>query len=159
MALEDEKMPTCNNFLYHIIIIVFTCEPFHHEFFFIRKERKLCFISSESFHLYTKDIFAWVGRSFNSISRSHAKLFRVSFSHFLHPKFVLFWSFFSLSIFLFNFYVRMYVCYMLNQFHIDDDGRNINIKERSSMTLIAKNSLSIYFLYRRVHNESNRTSL
>lgn len=37
----------------------------------------------------------------------------------------------------------LYVCYMLNQFRIDDDGRNINEKKEAQRHLIAKDSLSI----------------
>lgn len=122
IAMEHEKMPACNNFcttsslsssshVSHFTAIIFSSKK--------RKKIMLHFEWERAFisNIYTKDIFAWVGRSFNSIFRSYAKLFLcISFSHFLlaiHPKiFVLFWSFFSL--FLILFYVRMYVCYMLN---------------------------------------------
>lgn len=149
-------MPACNNFcttsslsssshVSHFTAIIFSSKK--------RKKIMLHFEWERAFisNIYTKDIFAWVGRSFNSIFRSYAKLFLcISFSHFLlaiHPKiFVLFWSFFSLSLsFLILFYVRMYVCYMLNQFHIDDDGRNIN--KRKKLNDIDSQRFSFYLFF------------
>lgn len=39
----------------------------------------------------------------------------------------------------------MYVCYMLNQFHIDDDGRNIN--KRKKLNDIDSQRFSFYLFF------------
>lgn len=124
IAMEHEKMPACNNFcttsslsssshVSHFTAIIFSSKK--------RKKIMLHFEWERAFisNIYTKDIFAWVGRSFNSIFRSYAKLFLcISFSHFLlaiHPKICAFLEFFlSLSIFSYSF-LCSHVCVLYAQ--------------------------------------------
>ena len=121
-------------------------------FFSSKKERKLCFISNVrelSSRTSTRKIFLLeqVGHSTLSFARMRNFFLCVSFSHFLlaiHPKNLCFFGVFSLSLILF--YVHICMCVICSINFILMMMEEILIKERSSMTLIAKNSLSIFFL-------------
>lgn len=160
-------MPACNNFcttssssssshVSHFTAITFSSKK--------KKENYASFRVRESFHLeHLHERYFCLSRSviqlyLSLVCETFFVYFFLSFSSRYTPENLCFFGVFFLSLsFLILFYVRMYVCYMLNQFHIDDDGRNIN--KRKKLNDIDSQRFSFYLFFCRVHNESNRTSL